>query len=83
MSEIPDIQGTPPQPQSKGGRTATTILLAAIGCAVFVFCILPICMIIILALLGPAIGNVFSEIIDELITPTPTIGFIALKMLFT
>ena len=35
-------------------------------------CILiPICIIVILALLGPSIGNVFSEIIQNLGTPVP------------
>ena len=42
------------------------------GCAVFVLCILPICTIIILTLLGPEIGGVFSDIIDTLeATPMP------------
>ena len=28
-----------------------------------VFCVLPVCVIVILALLGPAIGNIFSNVI--------------------
>ena len=40
--------------------------------AVLALCILiPICVIVILALLGPSVGNVFSNIIQNLPTPTP------------
>ncbi len=36
-----------------------------------IFIAIPICVIAILLLLGPAVGNVFSNIIQELGTPTP------------
>ena len=38
----------------------------ALGCAQLVLVVIPICVILILALLGPAIGNVFSDIITAI-----------------
>ena len=57
---MPDI---PPQPAgSTGLPTWAKILLIIV--ALPVVCILvAICVIVILALLGPAIGNIFSNII--------------------
>jgi hypothetical protein len=68
---VPDEQPLPVIPQ-QSSRNTSTILIIALGLLVFCVCILPVLVIIVLALLGPAIGNVFSEIIDELqMTPTP------------
>ncbi len=39
--------------------------------AVVLLLAVPICTIIVLALLGPTVGNTFSNIIEELATPTP------------
>nr|MBN1228405.1 hypothetical protein [Anaerolineae bacterium] len=40
------------------------IVLIVLG--VLLVCVLPICVILILALLGPAIGEVFSNVIEEI-----------------
>ena len=59
-------------PDNEGDKTGLTILglsgiaLAIVLIGVVVLCVLPFCIIIILALLGPAIGNVFSNIVDEI-----------------
>ncbi len=39
--------------------------------AVALLCLIPICVIVVLTLMGPAIGNVFSNIIENLPSPTP------------
>jgi hypothetical protein len=39
--------------------------------AVALLCLVPICVIVILTLLGPSIGTVFSNIIENLPSPTP------------
>lgn len=41
------------------------------GCGIFLVCVLPICMIALLTLLGPQIGDVFSTIVETLEAPTP------------
>lgn len=51
------------QAQSRGGLPTWAIILIVV---LAVLCLLPICVIAILTLLGPAIGNVFSNIIQEL-----------------
>jgi hypothetical protein len=50
------------QPQ-RSGLPVWAIVLIAIGILV---CLLPVCVIAILTLLGPSIGNVFSNIIEEI-----------------
>ena len=52
---------------SDSGSNAAIIIVALLG----VFIILPICIIAILLLLGPVIGNVFSNIVENLQTPVP------------
>jgi len=61
---------TPAQPK-KGFPTVIVIVIVIV-----VICLLTLCCIIfglpgILALLGPAIGNVFSGIITNMVTVTP------------
>jgi len=48
------------------GRAVSAILLPLI-----VFLVIPVCLIAILALMGPQIGNVFSNILTEIGTPVP------------
>ena len=52
---------------SDSGSSAAMVIVLLIG----VLVILPICMIAILLLLGPVVGNVFSNIVENLGTPTP------------
>lgn len=52
-----------PGQKSEGFPTWVIVLIAAV---VLLLCVLPICIITILTLLGPAIGNVFSNIITDL-----------------
>jgi len=49
------------QPKS-GGFPAWAVAVIAV---VLILCLLPVCIIAILTLLGPAIGNVFSNIVDN------------------
>jgi hypothetical protein len=75
MAQFPN-PGQPPLPPQKSTSGATifgvSLLVFIAGLAFFCLCIVPICAIVILSLMGPAIGNVFSDIIDDLITPTPS-----------
>jgi len=48
-----------------------TMVIIVIGGVVIVLCLVPIFIIAILTLLGPQIGEVFSNIVDELGTPMP------------
>lgn len=52
---------------SDSGSSAAIIIVSLIA----VFVLVPICIIAVLLLLGPAIGNVFSNIVENLGTPTP------------
>jgi hypothetical protein len=54
--------GAPGEAKSKFPTWA--IVLIVLG--VVVLCVLPVCVIVILALLGPAIGNVFSNILIDI-----------------
>lgn len=54
------MSSTQPAEKSKGG--SGKIITIAIGALVFIFCVLPICIIAILTLMGPSIANVFSKI---------------------
>lgn len=59
---------TTSQPAQKStGRTILIIVAVIVGLCILI----PICVIVILALMGPAIGNTFSNIIQNLPTPTP------------
>jgi hypothetical protein len=57
------VETEEPEEEKKGGLPTWAIILIAVA---IVLCVLPICVIVILAILGPAIGNVFSNIITEL-----------------
>ena len=60
------------QPAAKpSGGTGMVIGIVGgvVGLVVFIFCVLPICVIAILTLLGPQIGNVFSKITNGLSAP--------------
>lgn len=52
---------------SDSGSGAAMVIILLIG----LFIIVPICVIAVLLLLGPAVGNVFSNIIENLETPAP------------
>ncbi len=51
------------QPEKSSGLPVWAIVIIVI---VAILCLLPICIIAILTLLGPTIGNVFSNIIDTI-----------------
>jgi len=55
------------EPSDKGSSSAIVIVIGLI----LVFVLIPIVVIAILLLLGPVIGNVFSNIVENLGTPTP------------
>lgn len=61
------MSSTQPTEKSKGG--AGKIIGIAVGAVVFIFCVLPICIIAILTLMGPQIANVFSKITNGLGSP--------------
>jgi hypothetical protein len=51
--------------EAEGEKKSNTALIIGIVVAVVVvLCLLPMCVILILALLGPAVGNVFSNIVE-------------------
>jgi uncharacterized RDD family membrane protein YckC len=52
---------------SDSGSGAAMVIILLLG----LFIIVPICVIAILLLLGPTVGNVFSNIIQNLETPVP------------
>jgi lipopolysaccharide/colanic/teichoic acid biosynthesis glycosyltransferase len=52
-------EGAPPEAPAKSGFPIWAIILVAV---VLLLCLLPVCILIILTLLGPAIGNVFPNI---------------------
>ena len=58
-----------PQESGSGGLTILGLsgiaLILVIG-GVFMLCILPVCIIIILVLLGPVIGDINSQIIEDI-----------------
>lgn len=63
----PAAPGQPPAARS--GLPVWAIVLIVV---VALLCLIPICIIVILTLLGPAIGTVFSNIIENLPTLTPS-----------
>lgn len=66
------VETDEPEGEKKGGLP-TWAIIAII--AVVILCVLPICFLVlspvILTILGPSVGNVFSNIIEEMVTPTP------------
>jgi hypothetical protein len=66
------VEAEEPEGEKKGGFPTWAIILIAV---VVILCLIPICFLVlspvILALLGPSVGNVFSNIIEEMVTPTP------------
>jgi hypothetical protein len=61
-AEAPEVEEDKPS----GIMGLSGVALALIIGGVVLLCVLPICVIVILALLGPAIGNVFSNIVEEI-----------------
>ena len=57
-AEMPPAEG---QPKSGGFPVWAIVVIAVL----LILCLLPVCIIVILTLLGPSIGNVFSNIIDN------------------
>jgi hypothetical protein len=55
-----------PQPKSKLPVWAIVLIVVVALCI-----LIPVCVIAILALLGPSIGNVFSNVLQNLVTATP------------
>lgn len=63
------MESESPQQRDKTGLTIlglSGLVLALVIGGIFVLCVLPICIICLLALLGPVIGNVFSEINEDI-----------------
>lgn len=55
-----------------GGRRKFPVWAIILIAGAVIMCLTPICVIMILLLLGPSIGNIFSGIIDEMeLTVTP------------
>lgn len=57
------------QPTEKSKSGAGKIIGIVVGAVVFIFCVLPICILAILTIMGPQIANVFSKITNGLSTP--------------
>lgn len=81
MSQLhPDQQLPPLNPPPQSQTWILGVIFGTAGLFVCLCLILPIVIIVVLALLGPAIGNVFSGIIEDLVTPTPTPGLILMEL---
>ena len=75
MNETPSQDSMPDD--SKSGSNATLLTgLGLAGAGLVVLCLLliitPICVVAILLLMGPVIGNVFSNVVENLETPAPS-----------
>jgi hypothetical protein len=64
------MEATPEVPEKK---KLSPVMIAII--AVVVLCIVCVCCVLIvptvLSLLGPSVGNVFSDVLTQMVTPTP------------
>ena len=60
-----------PQPASPAAQSKLPIIIIVILVVLALCILIPICIIVILAMFGPSVGNVFSNIIQNLPTPTP------------
>lgn len=71
--QVLHMEGEAPT-EGEGEKQGLTVLglsgitLAIVGCLVLAVCVLPICVLIVLTLLGPTIGNVFSDVIENIET---------------
>ena len=52
------------EPEAKGGGLPVWAIVLIV--VLVVLCLIPVCVIVVLALLGPSIGNVFSNIVEEI-----------------
>ena len=59
------------QPASPPTKSKLPTILIIIAALLIVCVLIACCVIAIPALLGPSVGNVFSNIIENLVTPTP------------
>lgn len=64
-ARLAEYQG---EPTPAGGRRKFPVWAIILIAAVVVLCLIPVCIFLILILLGPSIGNVFSGIVEELET---------------
>ncbi len=53
---------TPPPAAPPSSNNLLKVILLIVGAVVIVLCVIPVCVIAILALLGPQIGNIFSRV---------------------
>jgi hypothetical protein len=60
-----------PQPASPAAQSNLPTILIIIAVLLIVRVLAACCVVIILSALGPSAGNVFSNIIENLPTPTP------------
>jgi hypothetical protein len=60
----PIYESEPPAAKGKMAPWLIVLLIVLGACAALI--VIPICVIFILALLGPAIGNIFSNIISSI-----------------
>jgi len=60
-----------PQPASPPAKSKLPTILIIIAVLLVVCVLAACCIFVILALTGPSVGNVFSNIIQNMPTPTP------------
>lgn len=65
LDDQPAVPGDPNK-KKKEGNTLITVLVVIGVILLLALCLMPVVVIVILALLGPSIGNVFSNIVTEL-----------------
>lgn len=57
---------------AKKGNSSTKIIIGVLVGVLVLCCIIPLCIMAMLTLMGPSIGNVFSDVITGLeMTPLP------------
>jgi hypothetical protein len=61
-----------PQPDSPPAKSKLPLVIITIVVVLLIVCVLIACCVLVVpALLGPSVGNVFSNIIENMPTPTP------------
>jgi hypothetical protein len=64
------MDAIPEEPKKKGMSPVLIVIIIIV-----VLCLLAVCCVLavptILAMLGPSVGNVFSDVLTQMTTPTP------------
>jgi hypothetical protein len=67
---LAEMEGEP-KPEGGGFPRWLIILIVVVVALVALLCCVILFVPVVLTMMGPSIGNVFSNIIEEMVTPTP------------